>query len=346
VTRSNHPSLVEQGGHRAVLDRLAHGVLVDEPAEFGRRRLFLLEQRRAGKADVARLGKDLPHPRVDFAVLAAVALVHQHEHVHVGLAHLLLGGHRVELVDHGGDDIRLAAADLPSQVPARTGAHDRLATGLERTPYLGVEVDPVGDDDDLGVLDVGMERQCLGQHDHCQALAAAGGVPDDAAGAPPLGVEVRHAANGLLHGEILLVAGDLFHPAIVDDVLVDQVQQPLRAHQSIEGAILRRGQAFPRILLVEIPAHPARVLAPIVQPPLFRLGEGTVGELRQRILGQVLLPQRPKSLGRAGGGVVSIVDAEGQQQLGGDKEMWNLVIPLVAQHLADRLLERLATLGL
>ena len=92
-----------------------------------------------------------------------------------------------------------------------------------------------------------MQRQRLGQHDHGQRLAAAGGVPDDAAGALALGVEMGHAVDGGLDGEILLVAGDLLDAAVEDDELVDQLQQALGAQQGVERAVLGSGQALAQL---------------------------------------------------------------------------------------------------
>ena len=73
-----------------------------------------------------------------------------------------------------------------------------------------------------------MQAEGLGQHDHRQRFAGAGGVPDHAAGALALGVERGHALEGGFDGEILLVAGDLFFAAVEDDELVGQFEQAAR----------------------------------------------------------------------------------------------------------------------
>ena len=59
---------------------------MDEAAETGGGALLLLEQRRAGEADVTAHWEDLFHVGVAAAVLAAMALIDQHEDVGIVVA--------------------------------------------------------------------------------------------------------------------------------------------------------------------------------------------------------------------------------------------------------------------
>ena len=61
----------------------------------------------------------------------------------------------------------------------------------------------------------------LGEPDHRQALAAALGVPDDAALAPP------HALLRGADAEVLVVAADLLDAGVEDDEVVDQLEEAL-----------------------------------------------------------------------------------------------------------------------
>ena len=95
--------------------RLAHGVFVDEVTKLGRRGLFLFEQRRAGGAQITSIGKDTAHFGMGCTILAAVALIHQHKDVGVGVADLFLGD-GFKLVDDGGDDIGAGLFDQLQQM--------------------------------------------------------------------------------------------------------------------------------------------------------------------------------------------------------------------------------------
>ena len=89
------------------------------------------------------------------------------------------------------------------------GSYHLFAAVVEGVPDLLIEIDAVGDQDHARVADVGVQSQGLGQHDHRERLAAAGGMPDDATVAHAVSIEMGDAGDGLFDGEVLLVAGDL-----------------------------------------------------------------------------------------------------------------------------------------
>ena len=82
----------------------------------------------------------------------------------------------------------------------------------------------------------------LGQPDHGQALAAALGVPDDAALAP------LHELLRGLHAEILVVAAELLDAGVEDDEVVDQFQKPRLVaeldQRPVERVLDRRSSSF------------------------------------------------------------------------------------------------------
>ena len=92
----------------AILHAVLDGVLVNQLAELRHGIFLLFHQRRPGKADIAAIGEHRPHLGGQQAIVGAVTLVHQQEHVPRKILVLqFFGG--VELVDDGGDHIRLPA---------------------------------------------------------------------------------------------------------------------------------------------------------------------------------------------------------------------------------------------
>ena len=76
------PPLVEQRPHSPIGDGLPDGVgRFDEPAELRGRALFDLHERRAGETDIAGIRQSLLHLDIRFAVLAAVAFIHQNKNI-------------------------------------------------------------------------------------------------------------------------------------------------------------------------------------------------------------------------------------------------------------------------
>ena len=73
----DHAPFVEQGHHGSSSTAWRMVYLWMKPPNFAAVRFLALEQRRAGEADVAGVGKDPAHLGVDGAVLAAVAFVDQ-----------------------------------------------------------------------------------------------------------------------------------------------------------------------------------------------------------------------------------------------------------------------------
>ena len=121
------------------------------------------------------------------------------------------------------------------EVGAAAGAVDLLVDAEEDLLDLLVELGAVGDDHDAGVLDVLADP--LGEPHHRQALAAALGMPDDAA-LPALDVRLRGA-----HPEVLVVAAGLLRAGIEDHEVVHDLQQPLRPADLVQAPqerILRR----------------------------------------------------------------------------------------------------------
>ena len=103
---------------------------------------------------------------------------------------------------------------------------------------LVVEVDAVGHQHDLRVVEARLQGDRLGQHDHRERLAAPLGVPDDAPGPLPLLVAGPDPLEDPLDAEELLVAGDLLLARVEEGVAEHQPQEPLGPAQGVEGAVL------------------------------------------------------------------------------------------------------------
>ena len=192
------PRLVAQIQHHALAHRLVELVGVDVAAEHLDAFLLVrLEQRRAGEADEQRIGQQRLHGLVQFARLGAVALIDEHMNVALGLEvrRQLLDGldERLgalvalrfaitltpEFVHQRAYQGLLGAVQLVDQIRAAGGAVDGLIDALEHLFDLFVQFGAVGDDQHPRALAV--LAYPFGQPDHDQRLAAALGVPDDAA---------------------------------------------------------------------------------------------------------------------------------------------------------------------
>ena len=166
-------TFVEQRHHRTIGHGLIDGVFVDEPAEGGERVFLLLQQRRAGEAQVAGLGEQPAHLGGELAVpaisarLRAMAFIHQHEDVPVAVGSFVAACRAVELVDDGGDQRCLVAYQF-DQMRAAGCPHRFHIAGLEGALDLLVQVVSVGDDDDARVGDGLIQRQCAAEHHHGQ----------------------------------------------------------------------------------------------------------------------------------------------------------------------------------
>ena len=118
------------------------------------------------------------------AVLTAVSLIHQDEGVAIGLKVFVGRGHR-ELVNKGGDDMGAMILQQFNKMFAGIGLLRLQAAGAKGSANLIVQIDTVGHQNDLGVDDIRVQGQRLGQHHHGQGFAAALGVPDHAARSRP-----------------------------------------------------------------------------------------------------------------------------------------------------------------
>src|SRR5438093_10747932 len=110
--------LIQQRHDRAVFYGLVDGIDINKPAEFGRVALFLLHQRRPGKAELAGLWEHPLHSRMHLAVLAAMALVNQKENVGRFVVVVTNIQGSVEFVDDRRDDGRLFPGDETKEMPA------------------------------------------------------------------------------------------------------------------------------------------------------------------------------------------------------------------------------------
>lgn len=110
-------------------------------------------------------------------------------------------------------------AQQPLELVYASGHLQRLAGERGGIPQLLLQLDAVGDGDDLEAAQFGQRAHLAHQEDHCQALAGALCVPDDAAaliglampfgpaqGKLSAGLAVGEALNGFVNGAELLVA--------------------------------------------------------------------------------------------------------------------------------------------
>ena len=122
-------------------------------------------------------------------------------------------------MDQRADEPGCGRVEPVDQVLTTRGAIDIFIDAQKDTFDLLIQLCPVGDDQDAGVLYV--LAHPFGQPDHGEALAAALGVPDDAA------LAFSHPPLGGFHAEILVVAADLLDAGVEGDEVVNEFQQTL-----------------------------------------------------------------------------------------------------------------------
>ena len=191
---------------------------------------------------------------MQLAALRPVALIHKDEDLAHGLAWLgfqvLDEGFKVvhvpaaEFVDQRAQQPRRGLAKLPHQVAAARGPFDRLAHLGEDPLNLLVQLIAVGDQRHAGVGIV--LQNPLGQQHHHNALAAALGVPDDAA------LPLAHVLLRGLDAEVLMDAGQLLSAAVEEHKVMHQLDDPvLAAH--LEQILVQLEAAV--VFLVFLPAQ-------------------------------------------------------------------------------------------
>ena len=209
----------------AVGHALVELVGVDVGAEdVPRHQLVLAQERRAGEADEDRALQPALHLLVHVAALGAVALVHEHVEAPAAPAAVRPSGRPASNLWISAHRRRGVAAPSFSTNSARDvmrgeGDSAPITPGVLHHPLdLLVQLVAVGDDEDarLGVV----LQQPLGDQHHQDALAAALGVPDDAA------LALGDALLRGLHAEELVRPRHLLLAGVEDDEVADQVEQP------------------------------------------------------------------------------------------------------------------------
>ena len=79
--------------------------------------------------------------------------IHEHKGVLVESFDVAAQGRGLELVDHRRDDVLLVIFQQLHQMFAGPGLLDLFAAVLEGVVDLVVQIDPVGDQDDLGIAE-------------------------------------------------------------------------------------------------------------------------------------------------------------------------------------------------
>ncbi len=143
------------------------------------------------------------------------------------------GRHVAELVDHGHDDAAVVVAQ--QLVEPGDAAGVLQVTQAERgevLEHLVFQLVAVDHQQDGRLVRLGGAEQPLGRLDHGEGLAAALGVPDQAARA--LGIE--GAADGRVHRAGLVLAQDVFVQFFVffgkDDVVLQEGAAPAEWRRS------------------------------------------------------------------------------------------------------------------
>ena len=226
--------LVVQGHGGLVLDCTLEVIDAHIAAEGSRCDVVVLQQRGAGETDAARRGQQVNQVIGKDAVLGPVGLVAHHDDVVVGVDGVGLGGGVVELLNEREDE-RGVALELIDEVLG-TLRHEFLGFGLAQQAAvlkgladLLVQLVAVGEHDDGGRA-FKFAPDLLRQEQHRVALAAALRVPEYAQFA--LGdFAVAVFLHGLVHAQVLVVAGEDFDgraaTVVIEDEILEQVEENL-----------------------------------------------------------------------------------------------------------------------
>ena len=234
------PAFVEDRHSGAVAHGVVDSILVEVGlaglAEAGVGVLVGLLDGRAGEAEEASLGQRRLEEGTEVLLLRAVALVHQHNPVLRVRDRFLRA---LELEDGREQDL---ARPTPRNRLAQSLHVARLfgvgqAAGDESLGYLVVQINPVGQYENVGVLERGriqrqMGLQLQGQEHHRQALARPLCVPDQALLLFPLG----DAIHRLVDGSELLIAADLLDrlSGVGTDLKDDKVGQKVQESRGLQ----------------------------------------------------------------------------------------------------------------
>jgi hypothetical protein len=223
--------LVVERQRRAVLDAVGNGILVQIPLVVlaaegleGAPAVDGLVHRGAGEADEGRV-RQAGHQKVaEIAAGGAVGLVDEHVDVR---ARVEVRRHVAELVDHRHDDAPVVVAQQLVEPGDAAGVLQvAQAQRREVLEHLIFQLVAVDHQQHGGLVRLGRAEQPLRRLDHREGLAAALGMPDQAAGAD--GVE--GAADRRVHRAGLVLAQDVLVQLLVllgkDDVVLQERRAP------------------------------------------------------------------------------------------------------------------------
>jgi hypothetical protein len=219
--------LVVERQRRAVLDAVGDGILVQVTLVIlaaegleGALAIHGLVHRGAGEAEEGRVRQAGHEEVAEVAAGGAVGFVDQDVDVR---ARVQVRRHVAELVDHRHDDAPVVVAQQLVEPGDAAGVFQiAQAERGEVLEHLVFQLVAVDHQQDGRLVRCGRAEQPLRRLDHGEGLAAALGVPDEAARA--LGIE--GAADGRLHRAGLVLAQDVFVEFLVllgkDDVVLQE----------------------------------------------------------------------------------------------------------------------------
>ncbi len=199
----------------------------------------------AGEAEEEGIGQGRPHVDAQVALLGTVGLVHQHHHVAPGLDGL---GHAVKLMDGGDDHAPAVVAQGFAQMTAALGPNGVQTKGFHILQHLGLQLQPVHDDQDGGVEQSGVTAQKMGGHDHGEGFAGPLGVGfQTGAGFVGVGLGGDGPLHDLLHGPHLVGTQEVLLQGVVHAIEEGVVSQQTQDLGGVE-------EAFAQIRQAKIPA--------------------------------------------------------------------------------------------
>ena len=158
-------------------------------------------------------------------------------------------------------------------------------------------------------------------------------MPDHAARSLFVPFRLGDPCQRLTDGKILLIAGNLLHVLVEDDVPECHLQQSFRSKQAVQQTILWRRQPLSRCQNLLHLGNDPRLAA--LKHSLKLLGRqwgiDQLGEFHIEVVGVLFFPRRPEFSWRSGCAVLPLILADRRQQLRIDEQPRNLILSLVAK---------------
>ena len=223
---------VHQRQHRLVFHSLPHCILIYHIAKLVQRVSILYKQRRTRKGNKTSIGHRFLHIYVECAMLCAVPLVNQHKYI-VASERLLYARHsRFKLINDGSNHRIGIGLQYLHQVAPTSSIYYLHPHIVEGARNLFIQIGTVCYQQYQRIVYSFVLCNSLCHERHGKRFSTSLRVPYHPT-RTRIGVQPRYLLHSIFYSKILLIAGYLFHPLVIQNKIVGQIQQSLwRCHST------------------------------------------------------------------------------------------------------------------